>query len=143
MSTSGPSSFRAPVPWPDVVAMFKTTSEPNPAEFLIPSASEIAANTTLEQDKETVLAVWLVLGGDEDILRRKYLVGYPLILIDYKWKMRDEPSDDVSEWLGVTVEGGRVSRLIWWHMGLSGTIPTEIGALSTLRRLYLYDNNEL
>ena len=52
--------------------------------------------------------------------------------------MRDEPSDDVSEWLEVMVEGGQVTKLLWQGQGLSGTIPAEIGALSALRFLFLY-----
>ena len=97
----------------------------------------ITANTTLEQDKETVLRWWLALGGKEDTLRRRYYENY------YKWKMRDEPSDNLAEWLGVTVEGWRVTELIWAydeslmdddieHEPLTGTIPAEIGALDGL-----------
>jgi hypothetical protein len=63
--------------------------------------------------------------------KRKYSIGY---------KKRDEPSNDVSEWLGVTVEGGRVTRLYWNDQGLWATILAEIGALSALRFLYLHGN---
>ena len=80
-----------PIPWPEVVAMFETTSEPKPA-----SAPLIDANTTLEWDKATLLAVWLAMGGKEDALRTEYY--------ENGYKMRDEPSDDVSEWFGLTVE---------------------------------------
>ena len=55
------------MPWPTVVAIFKTSSEPSPA-----SAVVIAANTTLDQDKATVLVVWLAMGGKEDDLGRNY-----------------------------------------------------------------------
>ena len=47
-----------PVHWPTVAAMFKTSSEPSPG-----SAPLIAADTTLEQEKVTVLACWLAMGG--------------------------------------------------------------------------------
>ena len=47
---SGPKSDNPPVPWPAVVAMFKTLSELSPA-----SAPLITQSTTLEQDKATVL----------------------------------------------------------------------------------------
>ena len=40
------------MPWLTIMAMFKTSSEPSPA-----SAPLIAANTTFEQDKATMLAV--------------------------------------------------------------------------------------
>ena len=109
--------------------MFKTPSEPSPA-----STPLIAANTTLEQDKATVLRCWLAMGGNDDTLRRKRH--------EHAYNMRDEPSDDVSEWWGVTVEGGRVTKNIWSGRGLSCTIPSEIGALSALWLLSLC-NNEL
>ena len=70
------------------MAMFKTTSDPKPG-----SAPLIAANTTLEQDKATVLAVWLATGGKEDVLRR----GNYYDAEKKKWKKRDEPSDDMSD----------------------------------------------
>ena len=38
-------------------------------------------------------------GGTHDTLRRRYH--------EDGWKMRDEPGDDVSDWLHVTEEGGR------------------------------------
>ena len=102
--------------------MFETTSEAKPA-----SAPLIVANTTLEQDKATVLMCWLAMGGKEDVLRRRYYNE------DYdededtdqdeeEYLMRDEPSDDVSEWCGVTVEEGRVTKLFWGCQGLIGII---------------------
>ena len=41
-------------------------------------------------------------------------------------------------WSGVRVEGGMVTKLEWGLEGLSGTILSEIGALSALRCLKLY-----
>ena len=96
-----------------------------------------SANTTLEQDKATVLRCWLAMGGKEDDLRRRY---YVRDLGKWKMKMRDEVSDDVTEWCGVTVKGGRVAKLYWGSQGLSGSIPAEIGALSALTTLLLIDN---
>ena len=131
---NGPSSGQMsekppPVPWQQLTSTFKTTSEAKPG-----TAPLIAANTTLEQDKETVLRCWLAMGGEDDKLRRRYYVG--------EWRMRDEPSDDASEWYGVVVAGGRVKGLEWVIKDLTGTIPTEIGALSALTYLFL-DRNEL
>ena len=100
----------------------------------------------LARDKVAVMSCWLAMGGKEDTLRRGYWEK------DYDWsmKMRDEPSDDLSEWFGVTVEGGRVTELIWgydeWledeieHERTTGTIPAEIGALDGLVYLDLYNN---
>ena len=72
------------------------------------------------------------MGGTADASRRKY--------DEYGFEIRDEPSDDVSEWQGVTVGGGRVTELFWENQGLSGTIPLGIGALSALRVLSLIGN---
>ena len=115
--------------------MFKTTDIPKPAAPMIPSPPLIEPNATLEQDKETVLRCWLAMGGKDDDLRRGYYSE------DYKEvNMREKPSDDVSEWFGVNVEGGRVTKLSWWGENLTGSIPSEIGALSALTHLYLGDN---
>ena len=46
------------------------------------------------------------MGGIKDTLRRQYWEG--------GYKMRDEPSDDVFQWYGVTVDGGRVTTLLWY-----------------------------
>jgi hypothetical protein len=78
----GQTLNKPPVPWPMVVAMFKTTSIPKPATPIIPNAPPlIAQNITLDQDKATVLRCWLAIGSKEDTLRRKYGI----------------PRDDVSE----------------------------------------------
>jgi len=130
--------------------MFETTSEAKPgteSEARPGTAPLIVANTTLEQDKETVMRCWLAMGGKEDTLRRKYFNE------DYdededtdqdeeECLVRDEPSDEVSEWWGVVVEEGRVTGLEWLEEGLPGTIPSEIGALSALTHLNL-NNNKL
>ena len=74
------------------------------------------------------MACWLAMGGTDDILRSRYLsFGYYGSL-----EIRGERSDDVSKWyrVKIKVEGGRVRGLKWNVEGLSGTIPSEIGALS-------------
>jgi Leucine-rich repeat (LRR) protein len=50
--------------------------------------------------------------------------------------------DPVSTWYGVIVEGDRVTRLYLSNNELDGSIPSEIGDLTSLQRLYL-QNNEL
>ena len=147
---NGPSSGQMsekppPVPWQQLASTFKTTSEAKSGTVPL-----IVANTTLEQDKETVLRCWLAMGGKEDVLRRRYWnEDYDY---DYGYEdeeeclMRDEPSDDVSEWWGVTVEGGRVTKLDWEYINplsvveKDRVIPAEIGALSALTHLVLRNN---
>ena len=46
----------------------------------------------------------------------------------------------VGNWHGVTVSGGRVTRLALSGNQLTGSIPTQIGNLSSLRELYLQNN---
>ena len=93
----------------------------------------------LARDKVNVLRCWLALGGKEDALKRRYWDKED----DYKMKMRDEPSDDLAEWIGVTVARGRVTELQWDgnNIGepLTGTIPAEIGALDGLAWLNLHN----
>ena len=104
----------------------------------------------LKRDKVVVLRCWLAMGGKEDVLRRRYRNR----MYDYYW--RDEPSDDVSQWLGVKVEGGRVTVLEWnwgectsWpsqkreqdpHRSLTGAIPAEMWMLDGLTELSLGEN---
>mmetsp|Transcript_14530 Transcript_14530/g.29670 ORF Transcript_14530/g.29670 Transcript_14530/m.29670 type:complete len:141 (-) Transcript_14530:352-774(-) len=93
-----------PVPWQQLASTFRTTSKAKPC-----TAPLIVANTTLEEDKETVLRCWLAMGGEEDTLTRMYSNDdYDDDEDDYEeaYLMRDEPSDDVSEWWGVEC-GGR------------------------------------
>ena len=48
----------------------------------------------------------------------------------------------VGEWYGVTADGaGRVVELALNHNDLTGMLPPEIGSLSRLRSLVLYDNH--
>ena len=52
--------------------------------------------------------------------------------------LSDEP---IAEWYGVTTDAtGRVTRLALSQNELSGTIPSELGALSDLTELSLYNN---
>ena len=103
-AASGQVLAKPSVPWEEVMSMFETMSIPKPRPQLI------AANTTLEQDKETVLRCWLAMGGKEDALRRGYLDQQ-----EWKFMMRDAPSDDPSEWFGVTVEGHPLPQLRHRH----------------------------
>ena len=125
----GQKNANPSVPWPRVVAMPKTTSTLKPAS--IPSNLGYPGNTMLEQDKAMVLAVWLALGGSEDELRRREWMGGC-------WKK--ESSDDVSEWYGVSVNLGRVTKIFWIELRLSGTVPVEFRVLDALRNLSLEDN---
>ena len=79
------------------------------------------------KDRNAVLKCWKKMGGKEETLRN--------------WAGSGGRMDDVSKFRCVTVEGGRVTGLRWAGLGLSGTIPAEIEALSALTVLSLYRNN--
>ena len=56
---------------------------------------------------------------------------------NYKWGT-DAP---LGQWYGIdTDENGRVASLYLWYNGLSGSIPPELGNLTTLDTLALHDN---
>ena len=80
------------------------------------------------------------MGGKEDTLR----TGYEWDVDGLYWKMKADPSDDVSDWSGVLVACGRVVELDWTQLTtctpLTGTMPAEIGALEGLTYLDLGNN---
>lgn len=49
----------------------------------------------------------------------------------------------VSSWYGVTVEGGRVKKIILNSNNLSGTLPTDLGQLSALTTIACSNDNGL
>ena len=64
------------------------------------------------------------------------------------WKGINPDADGFSQigtentWYGVTCDGGNttVQRLAYYNNNLVGTIPTELGNLSSLQELWLYSN---
>ncbi|GMH66938.1 hypothetical protein TrST_g9932 [Triparma strigata] len=73
-------------------------------------------------DKAVVLKLWSAMGGDEEALTYG--------------------SDDMEDWKGITVRGGRVTKIAWQESKppLSGVISKEIGKLSELTYLGLWKN---
>ena len=53
-----------------------------------------------------------------------------------RWPEDEQPED----WKGVTIENGRVVKLVFDEFGLTGAVPAEVGRLSALRVLDLRDN---
>ena len=66
--------------------------------------SNSTAIAGLTSDKAALVTCWLALGGEESNL------------------YRGNATNDPSKWLGVTVEGGRVTKVDWSHRSLTGTI---------------------
>ena len=54
--------------------------------------------------------------------------------------MRQGHRDDIVRWRRVTVEGGRVTKVIWDWLSLMGNIPAELGELDGLISLWLAAN---
>ena len=118
-----PSMSNFVVPSPEDLAMLPSSFPPSSS----PGSPLIAQNVTLEEDKTTVLALWLAMGGEQTTLTTRY--GY-----------LKSPSEDMTQWYGLTVEGGRVTKIFWHLCGLTGTIPAIFGALSALTWLDLGRN---
>ena len=53
-----------------------------------------------------------------------------------RWPEDEQPED----WKGVTIENGRVVKLVFDEFGLTGAVPAEVGRLSALRVLDLSYN---
>ena len=53
-----------------------------------------------------------------------------------RWSEDERPE----EWKGVTMENGRVVKLVLQEFGLTGAVPAEIGRLSALRALDVWCN---
>ena len=53
-----------------------------------------------------------------------------------RWPEDEQPED----WEGVTMENGRVVKLVLQEFGLTGAVPAEIGQLTSLTRLFLHGN---
>ena len=76
-----------------------------------------------QADKEALICMANAFGKDEYWLTKGK--GY---------------NSDVSEWKGIYVNDGRVTVIHWWNDGLRGSIPKEIGDLTNLEYLNLFDN---
>jgi len=59
---------------------------------------------------------------------------------DKPWLIND-PLSPVSDWYGISISGGKVSRLSLGKNNLNGTLPATLGDLSGLRFLVLNGNN--
>ena len=55
-------------------------------------------------------------------------------------KLRQGLGDNVSRWLVLDVEVGRVVEVYWYEQGLMGSIPAAIGELGALQELHLDSN---
>ena len=86
-----------PVLWSKVVALFKTSSKPITRFLTCRSCAPlIKANTTLDQDKATLVLLSKSLGKSEGWLRLGNMMA---------------ASENVRSWWGVAVEGGRVTEV--------------------------------
>eukprot|EP00518_Triparma_eleuthera_P023347 CAMPEP_0197548264 /NCGR_PEP_ID=MMETSP1320-20131121/2427_1 /TAXON_ID=91990 /ORGANISM="Bolidomonas sp., Strain RCC2347" /LENGTH=454 /DNA_ID=CAMNT_0043108247 /DNA_START=282 /DNA_END=1646 /DNA_ORIENTATION=- len=104
---------------PDPFFAFLATHEDSVTDLIL---SYLDPDYCCIKDRNALLKCWRSLGGIEDDLREGY-------------------GDDVSRWKGVKeVEDGRVTKVDWGELSLTGTIPAEIGELDGLRELWLYGN---
>ena len=99
----------------------KTYSHPGVPEELSPLPT---LQAQMDSDRQVLFDLYYATGGTRWDDR-----GYWL------------SSEPIGRWEGVTVEGGRVTRLGLGRNRLSGSIPPELGNLTHLTHLYLSDNN--
>ena len=84
--------------------------------------AQVQTNTST--DRDALVALYNATSGDSWANNDNWLSDKPL-----------------GEWHGVTTDSdGRVRRLNLSGNQLSGEVPSELGSLSNLTRLYLYDN---
>ncbi|PAP75479.1 hypothetical protein BSZ37_02965 [Rubrivirga marina] len=81
-----------------------------------------AGGDGLAQDSLALVALYEATGGPNWTTDENWLTG------------------PVASWHGVTVEGGRVTRISLNENQLSGSLPAEIGQMSRLERLYAFGN---
>ncbi len=95
----------------------------NPLDPALPDGIGSVLETSVESDREVLLAFYEATGGD--------------------WANRTHWRSDVplSQWQGVrTDDQGHVTRLYLSHRGLTGTIPAALGKLENLQTLDLAHN---
>ena len=114
--TAGPTTEVAePSPTP------RATDEP---ESRTSSGQTTAEPTSLETDREALVALYNATGGPNWRRNNNWLSDVP-----------------ISEWEGVTTDGnGRVTELDLHLNQLRGEIPPELGNLANLTKLWLTEN---
>ncbi len=84
--------------------------------------SAVETPTLLQQDSLALVALYNSTDGHNWKNSNNWLTG------------------PVDSWYGITVEKGRVIKVDLDYNNLNGTIPPEIGNLTSVKRVYLHDN---
>ena len=114
--------FRRPVPLVVLAALVfliapACDSGPTPTATLTPEQGRAS-------DRAVLIAFYKATGGPTWVNSDNWLSAAPM-----------------GEWYGVrTDDNGRVTRLVIYNNQLSGEIPAELGSLSNLEALQVYDN---
>ena len=122
---NGPSSERPTAgPTTEVAEPSPTPRATDEPESRTSSGQTTAEPTSLETDREALVALYNATGGPNWRRNNNWLSDVP-----------------ISEWEGVTTDGnGRVTELGLPGNELSGEIPPELGNLANLTKLWLTEN---
>eukprot|EP00501_MAST-03F_sp_TOSAG23-6_P002032 GSMAST32.ASY1.ANO1.2120.1 assembled CDS len=106
----------------------------------------IKKNTLTKKENET-FNKWLIrveaIHQSRKSLEKEALTALYVDTNGYSWKNKTnwKPHKDICTWYGVTCTEGSVTALDLSNNQLSGSIPKEIGQLTSLKYLGLNDNN--
>jgi Leucine-rich repeat (LRR) protein len=109
---------------------YTITHDAVPALTLISRVQEVTLTVPPIQ-REALIALYNATDGD----------NWTDIPEDKKWKQDGAFTEDIGNWYGITLDGDRqVQEIDLTGHGLNGSIPPEIGGLSSLLSLSLNDN---
>jgi Leucine-rich repeat (LRR) protein len=109
---------------------YTITHDAVPALTLISRVQEVTLTVPPIQ-REALIALYNATDGD----------NWTDIPEDKKWKQDGAFTEDIGNWYGITLDGDRqVEEIDLTGHGLNGSIPPEIGGLSSLLSLSLNDN---
>ena len=122
---------------PEELLSHKYGSDPQEKPEYIPPSAEVIAQTKAQVDSFSCASV-----TDVPVTECEALVALYQSTNGAGWYHNDNwlVSSTVDSWYGITISSGHVDKIGLGNNNLSGSIPLQLGNLSNLTYLYLYDN---